>query len=84
MYTFIDYLYMTKSTEQAAEKPFNGELLFEHPYSKIDHVMVRLRVSRVTAAKYLKELENIGVLQSRRVWRETLYINTRLFDLLKK
>lgn len=73
--------------KREAEKSYNKELLellFEQPYSKIDHVMVRLRVSRVTAAKYLKEFENIGVLQSRRVWRETLYINTRLFDLLKK
>ncbi|HXB32046.1 MAG TPA: Fic family protein [Puia sp.] len=60
------------------------ELLFEHPYSKIDHVIARLQISRVTAAKYLKALEKIGVLQSRRVWKETLYINTRLFDLLKK
>lgn len=70
-----------------AEKSYNKELLellFEHPYSKIDHVTDRLRVSRVTAAKYLKELEKIGVLHSRRVWKETLYINTRLFDLLKK
>ena len=60
------------------------ELLFEHPYSKIDHVIARLQISRVTAAKYLKALEKIGVLQSRRVWKETLYINTRLVDLLKK
>ena len=51
---------------------------------KIDHVIGRLQVSRVTAAKYLKELEKIGILQSRRVWKETLYINTQLFDLLKK
>lgn len=73
--------------KKEAEKSYNKELLellFEHPYSKIDHVIVRLQVSRVTAAKYLKELEKIGILQSKRVWKETLYINTRLFDLLKK
>lgn len=66
---------MTKSTETAVEKPFNGILTYERD---------RLQVSRVTAAKHLKELEKIGVLQSRRVWKETLYINTQLFDLLKK
>jgi Fic family protein len=72
--------------KKEAEKFYNKELLellFEHPYSKIDHVINRLQVSRVTAAKYLKELEKIGILESRRVWKETLYINTQLFDLLK-
>jgi Fic family protein len=73
--------------KKKAEKTYNKELLellFEHPYSKIDHVTDRLQISRVTAAKYLKELEKIGILHSRRVWKETLYINTQLFDLLKK
>jgi Fic family protein len=76
-----------ETIKKKAEKSYNKELLellFEHPYSKIDHVMDRLKVSRVTAAKYLKELEGIGILQSRRVWKETLYINTQLFDLLRK
>jgi len=76
-----------EAIKKKAEKSYNKELLellFEHPYSKIDHVMDRLKVSRVTAAKYLKELEGIGILQSRRVWRETLYINTQLFELLRK
>jgi Fic family protein len=76
-----------ETIKKKAEKSYNKELLellFEHPYSKIDHVTDRLKVSRVTAAKYLKELERIGILQSRRVWKETLYINTQLFQLLRK
>ncbi len=60
------------------------ELLFEHPYCKIEYLTDRLNISRITASKYLKELEKIKVLQSKQVWKETLYINTRLFDLLKK
>jgi predicted AAA+ superfamily ATPase len=44
----------------------------------------RLSISRITAAKYLKALENIGVLQSKKVWKETLYINTALFEHLRK
>ena len=60
------------------------EILFEHPYCKNEHLTQRLGVSRITASKYLKELESIKVLQSKQVWKETLYINTRLFDLLKK
>jgi Fic family protein len=60
------------------------ELLFEHPYSKSEYLENRLSISRITAAKYLKSLEKIGILQSKKVWKETLYINTALFELLKR
>ena len=76
-----------ETIKKKTEKSYNKELLellFEHPYSKIDHVIDRLKVSRVTAAKYLKELEGIGIIQSRRIWKETLYINMQLFELLRK
>lgn len=60
------------------------ELLFEHPYCKSEYLEERLNISRITAAKYLKELEKIEILESKKVWKETLYINTQLFELLKK
>lgn len=60
------------------------ELLFEQPYSKSEYLENRLSISRITAAKYLKALERIGILQSKKVWKEKLYINTALFELLKK
>ena len=60
------------------------ELLFEQPYCKSEYLENRLKISRITAAKYLKELEKIEILKSKKVWKETLYINTKLFDLLKK
>ena len=60
------------------------EILFEHPYCKTEIVTTRLKISRITASKYLKQLHSIGVLKSKQVWKETLYINTKLFDLLKK
>ncbi len=59
------------------------EILFEHPYCKSEIITTRMKVSRITAAKYLKQLQGIGVLKSKKVWKETLYINTNLFDLLK-
>ncbi len=68
-------------------KSFNKELielLFEQPYCKIEYLTGRLNISRITASKYLKELEKIKVLHSKKVWKETLYINTQLIDLLKK
>jgi len=60
------------------------ELLFEQPYSKIEFVVNRLKVERKAASRYLKELENIGVLKSYKVGRETLYINKELVEILKK
>lgn len=60
------------------------ELLFEQPYSKIEFVVNRLKVERKAASRYLKELENIGVLESHKVGREALYINKELIEILKK
>lgn len=60
------------------------ELIFEHPYSKIEFVVERMGISRITASKYLKTLEQIGILVPKKVWKETLYINKALFDILKK
>lgn len=61
-----------------------AELLFEQPYCKAEYLTKRLDISRITASKYLKDLEKAGVLKSKRVWKETLYINAGLFDLLKE
>ncbi len=60
------------------------ELLFEQPYSKIDFVVSRLSVERKAASRYLKELEEIGVLESQKVGREKLYINKELIEILKQ
>ncbi len=60
------------------------ELLFEQPYSKIDFVVNRLGVERKAASRYLRELEEIGVLESQKVGRETLYINKELIEILKQ
>jgi Fic family protein len=85
---------INKLFEQTKEKAFQEipkiyskeliELLFEHPYSKSEYLEKRLNISRITAAKYLKALEEIGILNSKKVWKETLYINTELFELLRK
>ena len=60
------------------------ELLFEQPYSKIEFVVDKLNVERKAASRYLKELENIGILASQKVGRETLYINKELIEILKR
>ncbi|MGB4205054.1 MAG: Fic family protein [Bacteroidales bacterium] len=60
------------------------ELLFEQPYSKIEFVVNKLGVERKAASRYLKELENIGIVESQRVGREALYINKELIEILKQ
>jgi Uncharacterized conserved protein len=60
------------------------ELLFEQPYSKIEFVVNKLGVERKAASRYLKELEDIGIVKSLKIGRETLYINKDLIDILRK
>ncbi len=59
------------------------ELLFEQPYSKIDFVVKTLQVERKAASRYLRKMEEIGILQSQKIGRETIYINNKLIEILK-
>jgi Fic family protein len=83
-------LFMLRAVEETSKqtiKLYNKELLellFEQPYCRIEFLVDRLNISRVTASKYLNGLEKIGILKSKKIWKETLYINTELFELLKK
>jgi Fic family protein len=56
--------------------------LFKHPYTKIDFIMADLAVSRLTATKYLDELDQIGIVQKVKLGRDNYYINTDLYNLL--
>ncbi len=56
--------------------------LFRHPYTKIDFVMQELKVTRITATKYLDELVRIGLLSKHKKGKENYYMNDALFDLL--
>lgn len=60
------------------------ELLFIQPYCRIEIVMDRLSVSRPTASRYLNELSGIGILSTRQIWKEVLFINQTLFEILRK
>jgi Fic family protein len=56
--------------------------LFKHPYTKIDFIMTDLEVSRLTATKYLDELDQIGIVKKVKLGRDNYYINTDLYNLL--
>jgi Fic family protein len=60
------------------------EILFNHPYTKIDFLVDGLGLHRETASKYLKEIESIGILQNIKIGRGKYFINIELFNRLKK
>ena len=63
---------------------YNHELLnglFYHPYTKIDHVVHNMQVSRQTAAKYLDRIVALGLLRKEKMGKENYYINTKLMNL---
>lgn len=63
---------------------YNHELLnslFYHPYTKIDHVVANMQISRQTASKYLDRIVSLGLLQKEKMGKENYYINTRLMNL---
>ena len=59
------------------------EALFYHPYTKRAFIEEYLKVSRPTATNYLNELENLGILSSKKIGKEIFYIHTKLFNLFK-
>ena len=60
------------------------EVLFIHPYTKIDMLVDNLGITRQTASKHLKELDSIGLLEERKIKNSKFYINKELFIMLQK
>jgi len=56
--------------------------LFYHPYTKIEFMEQSLKVSRLTATKYLEQLVAGGFLQKEKIGRYNYYINKALFKIL--
>ena len=60
------------------------EVLFIHPYTKIDMLVDNLDLHRETAGKHLKDIEKIGILKAVKLGRNVFYVNVKLFELLQK
>ncbi len=56
--------------------------LFTHPYTKIEFIECDLKVSRLTATKYLDALNAGGFVEKRKVGRTNYYINLALYPIL--
>jgi len=80
-----DLLLDYKHRIRARHKFYSQDLinnLFSHPYTKIEFVQQDLKVSRLTATKYLDRLTADGFLRKRKVGRSNYYINEPLFQIL--
>ncbi|MFN6067463.1 MAG: Fic family protein, partial [Pseudanabaena sp.] len=57
-------------------------IIFSHPYSKIEFVVQGLEVTRITATRYFDEMTRIGLMSKQKLGRDNYYINIALFNLL--
>jgi len=57
-------------------------ILFSHPYTKIEFIQQELKVSRLTATKYLDALARDGFVRKTKVGRTNYYINPPLYRIL--
>ena len=60
------------------------EILFENPYCRIDFIVKLLGVERKAASRYLRQLEDIGLLKCVKAGKDNLFINIGLMELLKE
>lgn len=77
----------TQILQSKAKKVYSKdliELLFSYPYTKIDFLEKKLKIHRHTASTYLKTCESVSLLQSIKIGRNKYFVNTKLFDILRK
>ena len=60
------------------------EILFMHPYTKIDFLVEGLGIYRDTAGRYLNKLEVLGIVEEVKIKNSKFFINTKLFERLQK
>ena len=76
-----------ETVKNKAQKVYSKELielLFEHPYSKIEFLEDRGIAKRKAAGRYLHELESLGILELKKIGKENIFINKRLWSILER
>lgn len=56
--------------------------IFTHPYTRIQYVENELKISRLTAIRYLEALKDGGFLEKKKVGNTNYFINRRLVEIL--
>ena len=82
---YNSYLASIEKVKTAAPEIYSHELIeviYNQPYCKISILEEKKIASRNTASKYLRKLEELGILASEQVGREILYRNLALLEIL--
>lgn len=79
----LDYKHRIRASHRFYSQDLINNL-FTHPYTKIEFVERDLRVSRLTATKYLDALTTSGFVQKIKVGRSNYYINRALNAILTR
>lgn len=82
-----EQMQLSKQELRSSYKFYSQDLLnnlYKHPYTKIEFVVKDLKVSRLTAANYLNQLSNDGILRKEKIGKSNYYVNDKLFELLLK
>jgi Fic family protein len=58
------------------------EQIFTRPYSRIGNLVERGIAKRETASAYLKQLTDLGVLQSEKIGRDKIFLHRKYLDVL--
>jgi Fic family protein len=70
-----------------ARKIYSKELvesLFVHPYCKVGFLIDSLGVERKAASRYLRQLEDLGIVKGYKIGRENLFVNIALMEILAR
>ncbi|MFV0415687.1 MAG: Fic family protein [Chthoniobacterales bacterium] len=78
---FQDYKHRIRSQHKFYSQDLINNL-FTHPYTKIEFLQNDLKISRVTATRYLEELCTTRFLHKRKIGRTNFYINPVLAGIL--
>jgi Fic family protein len=86
-----DILVLMESVRERVQREAPGiyskdliEQIFKQPYCKIGFLERAGLGTRQTCAKYLRELESMGILMGQKMGREVYFINSALFALLTR
>ncbi len=74
-----------QALKKDAPKIYSQDLLnnlFRYPYTKIEFVIHDLQISRNTAIRYLEQLEELQLVEKKKIGRDNYFINKALMGLL--
>jgi Fic family protein len=70
-----------------AQRIYSKELvesLYVHPYCKVGFLIDSLGVERKAASRYLRQLEDLGIVKGYKIGRENLFVNNVLMEILSQ